>query len=400
MYEIASGSVHQPPATGQADGHTSDARCAASPCPNAISPAVEIGAKRVGRGHPIYIIAEAGVNHDGELRRAKDLMRAARDAGADAVKFQIFSAERLVSADAPPCQYQRAAQTNSAYPASQRDILRRLELCPADWAELRTHADSLGIDFLATPFGLPDLLTLTSLRPPAIKIASPDIVNIPLLVAAATTHLPLIVSTGAATLAEVESAVRLIRRHRHQDRLVLMHCVSSYPTAPADARLACIQTLSTRFNVPVGFSDHTSEPTFSALAVAAGAVILEKHLTLSHKSEGPDHFFSLEPHQFAQYVRAAQDARTTLGSGAIQPSTDEDEVRRLARGSVVAVRGIRAGHTLEPDDLAIQRPGGGIDPEKWPELIGCIAKTDIPADTRLEWSMVAPSSDLTPSAKR
>ncbi len=352
-------------------------------------PVVDIAARAIGAGHPVYIIAEAGVNHDGSLSKAKELVHAAKDAGADAVKFQVFSADRLVTSNAPTCQYQKDHAPGAR---TQLDLLKSLELKHDDLVELKNLARDLSIDFLATPFGLTELALLTELGVPAIKIASPDIINVPLLIAAAETNLPIIASTGAATMDEIELGVRTIRRNRHQERLILMHCVSSYPTDPADARLASIQVLSGHFTVPVGFSDHTADAEFSALAVAAGACLLEKHLTLSRSQEGPDHFFSLEPAQFVQYVSCARNASASLGDGRLAPSTTELDVRNLARRSIVAVRDIQTGTRLKAEDLDVRRPAGGIAPSEWACVIGRVTASDIPAETQLDWSMLAPDN--------
>lgn len=249
----------------------------------------------LGRPDGVYIIAEAGVNHDGCLEKARALIDAARSAGADAVKFQAFSAARIAAADAPTCAYQATEAGES-----QARMLARLELSPADFAVLKRYAEQRGIAFLCTPFSIPDLEMLVALGVSALKIASPDIVNVPLLRAAAATGLPLIASTGAATLDEIDAAVALLTVAGARDRLSLLHCVSAYPTRPAEARLGCIRTLADRFGCPVGFSDHTDDAAFAALAVAAGARILEKHLTLDRSANGPDHFFSLEPDAMAR----------------------------------------------------------------------------------------------------
>jgi sialic acid synthase SpsE len=364
------------------------------------TPSVAVGGKRIGPAHPVYIIAEAGVNHCGDIAVAHELIDAAHQAGADAVKFQVFSADRLAAASAPSCDYQKKHDRQAT---NQREMLRRLELEPAAFGELEAHADGLNIDFLATPFGPAELnFLIRDLRVPAIKIASSDLVNVPLLTAAAASDLPLILSTGASSLSEIDEAVGQVRRTRPPEsrsagadvqsptgqRLILLHCVSAYPTDPGSARLACIRTLAGRFEVPVGFSDHTPEATFSGLAVAAGAVILEKHLTLERQSVGPDHFFSLMPEQFGQYVTAARQARAALGDGEIGVAPEEDEVRRLARGSIVSAVALAAGQTLTAGDLAVQRPGGGIEPARWNEVIGRVTKTDIQTNTRLSWSML------------
>ncbi|MBN2561180.1 MAG: N-acetylneuraminate synthase family protein [Phycisphaerae bacterium] len=363
-------------------------------------PVVSIGGRRIGANNPIYIIAEAGVNHNGDIATARRLIEVAHEAGADAVKFQVFSADRLVAPSAPACKYQKQ---HDARASSQRDVLRRLELDAAAFRALKTHADRLGIDFLATPFGLTELRFLVDLQVPAIKIASPDVVNVPLLTAAAKTNLPMIVSTGAADLHEIDAAVQVVQSAIREPeptidksgsfivgRLILLHCVSAYPTQPQQARLGCIRTLANRFEVPVGFSDHTPDAAFGALAVAAGAVILEKHVTLDRGAQGPDHFFSLEPSQFTRYVATAREAHEAIGDGRIRVAPDELEVRKLARGSIVTTMAITAGQALTSDQLAIQRPGAGITPAKWNDIIGRVVKTDIPPNTPLAWSMLCP----------
>jgi N-acetylneuraminate synthase/N,N'-diacetyllegionaminate synthase len=347
---------------------------------------VIIGHKAIGKANPVYVIAEAGVNHNGDPATARRLIDAAHAAGADAVKFQVFSADRLVAPAAPSCSYQ---QQHDAHAVTQHEMLKRLELHPAAFVELAVHAADLAIDFLATPFGVQEVAQLVELKVPAIKIASPDIVNVPLLEAAVATGLPLILSTGAATSAEIDQAVALIHSHGAQGRLILLHCVSAYPTNPHQACLRRIRTLAERYALPVGFSDHTPDAEFSTLAAAAGAVILEKHLTLDQNSPGPDHFFSLTPEQFARYVASARDVEAVLGSGEIGVSPSEVEVRKLARGSIISASAISAGQAITANCLKIRRPGEGISPARWHDLIGRRAKTDIPANTPLEWQMIA-----------
>ncbi len=339
---------------------------------------------RFGSAGGVFIIAEAGVNHDGCLDKARDLIDAAHAAGADAVKFQAFSAARLAADDAPKCAYQATATGES-----QAQMLARLELSPSDFAALKRHAEQRGIAYLCTPFSIPDLEMLVALGVPALKIASPDIVNVPLLRAAAASGLPLIVSAGAATLDEIDAAVALLTAAGARDRLNLLHCVSAYPTRPADARLGCIRTLGDRFNLPVGFSDHTNDADFGALAVAAGARILEKHLTLDRSAEGPDHFFSLEPGAMARYVSGARRAMEALGTGRVAPTESELEVRRLARGSLVTNGPLRAGQALAAEHLTVLRPAGGISPDAFDSVIGRVLRVDVPAQTRIEWSMLA-----------
>lgn len=338
----------------------------------------------LGRPDGVYIIAEAGVNHDGCLDKARALIDAAHAAGADAVKFQAFSAARLAAADAPTCAYQATGAGES-----QAQMLARLELSPSNFAALKRHAEQRGIMFFCTPFSITDLEMLVALGVSAIKIASPDIVNVPLLRAAAACNRPLIVSTGAATLDEIDAAVAMLSTAGARDRLNLLHCVSAYPTRPADARLGCIRTLADRFGCPAGFSDHTDDADFGALAVAAGARILEKHLTLDRSANGPDHFFSLEPTAMARYVAKARAALTALGDGRVAPNESELEVRRLARGSLVTQRPLRAGEALAAEHLLVQRPAGGIPPDAFDAVIGRVMRIDVPAQTRIEWSMLA-----------
>lgn len=339
-------------------------------------PGFAIGGVSLERG--VCVIAEAGVNHDGDLNAAVALIDAAHAAGADVVKFQCFSADALAAANAPACEYQ-------SQPAgvSQRDMLKKLELSRDGFAALKAHADRVGITFIATPFGIRELSVLIELGVSAIKIASPDIINLPLLDAAARSRLPLIVSTGAAEPHEIDAAVARIRRNNANPPLALLHCVSAYPTALADARLACIRTLAERYQTPVGFSDHTREVETGALAVAAGAVILEKHMTLDRRRTGPDHFFSLEPADFARYVEQARSAHMALGDGAVVVTPQQREVRQLARGSIVATRLIPTGTTLTADMLTVQRPGTGISPLEWDRVLGRVAGCDIHAGAQI-----------------
>ena len=357
---------------------------AACPFRHAAAASVRIGEREITPESPTYIIAEAGVNHDGDLNTAKALIEAAHEVGADAIKFQCFVADRLVDIHTPQCAYQ---QTN-APDASQHAMLKRLELSIDDFAALKAHARHVGIEFFATPFGLVELSGLVGLGVRMLKIASPDIVNVPLLDAAAASGLPVILSTGAADETEVDAAVARFDRVGAHDRLILLHCVSSYPTPLSGARLRCINTLRNRHQIPAGFSDHTVEIETAALAVAAGAVVLEKHLTLNRTCSGPDHFFSLEPGDFGRYVAAARSAHAALGEGDLVATPDQREVQMLARGSIVAARAIPAGTCLSPEWLAVRRPGTGMSPLLWDSVIGRTTRTGIPAGTALSPEML------------
>jgi len=354
--------------------------------------AVRIGKKLVGPGLSVYVVAEAGVNHNGDVPTALNMVQAAKDAGADAVKFQAFRADRLVTRTTPTVDYQKRSSTR---PANQYDMLRKLELWPDAFAQITEHCRLCGIDFLATPFAPEDVTILAPLQPVAVKIASTDLTNTPLLHSAVNTELPLIVSTGAAQPEEVEAAVYWLTRRGAADRLILLHCISSYPTQPEDANLRRIATLAKRFGLPTGFSDHTMLIDTGALATSAGAVLIEKHFTLSRNQQGPDHFFSLEPDHLAAYITRLRLAEEMLGSGRIEMNPVENQVRRLSKSSVVAATDISAGQILRTDMLTVKRPGGGINPSQLYELIGRPVLTDVSVETQLSWDMLGPAQEPT-----
>ncbi|MCG3178636.1 MAG: N,N'-diacetyllegionaminic acid synthase [Phycisphaerae bacterium] len=340
---------------------------------------IEIGDREVGVGRPVFVIAEAGVNHNGQVRAALDLVRAAAAAGADAVKFQAFSADRLVTASAPAAGYQHAAD--------QRSMLAQLELSPLELAQCKAECEEMGVTFLATPFSPRDVANLHGMGVTAIKIASPDVANPPLLRVAAETGLPILLSTGASTMDEVRAAVDTLGEAGCRG-LVLLHCVSSYPTPQTACNLRAIRTLAGAFGCPIGYSDHTAESDTSALAVAAGACVLEKHFTLNRKLNGPDHFFSLDPAGLVDYVDAARRAEQVMGHGRREPDAVEMDVRSVARSSVVSVRPIGAGQKIARDMLTVKRPGGGVEPARLDDLIGRVARADIPPDTTIRWDMI------------
>jgi N,N'-diacetyllegionaminate synthase len=346
-------------------------------------PDVAIGPRPIGPGEPLYVIAEAGVNHNGSAEAALRLVDAARAAGADAVKFQAFKATRLASRHAEQARY----QMGSVVAASQVEMLARLELAPADFALIKRHCDAAGIEFLATPFGLEDLRILLDLGVRAIKIASPDIINRPLLEAAAASHLPVLLSTGASQQAEIDAAHDLLARELAVP-LALLHCVSSYPTKLKQANLRRITTLLHRYRCPVGYSDHTQGVEAAPLAVAAGAHLLEKHFTLDQHQPGPDHAFSLSPGELADYVRLARSAEVALGNGSLDLADSEREVREVSRCSVIAAHDIPVGTTITRDMLVAKRPGTGISPWDIATVTGRSANRDIPADTPITSDML------------
>lgn len=347
-------------------------------------PTIEIGRAKIGPCFKAYVVAEAGVNHDGDVGKAMALVDAAGEAGADAVKFQVFHAADLVGRDVPAVGYQIHATRHT----SQQELLSGLELTPDEFERVAAHCQSIGIEFLATPFSVQDLALLIDLDVAAVKIASTDMLNFQLIRAVLAWGRPVIVSTGASYVDEIERAVRGIERMGGLDRLVLLHCVSAYPTSPNRANVRAVTTLRYIYGVNVGYSDHTESLQSGALALAAGACLVEKHMTLDRAAAGPDHAFSLDPSQFAEYTSRIREAESYLGSGQLTCDDSELEVRALARRSVTAACDIAAGQTLLPEMLSAKRPGGGIDPEDLDELLGKAAAHDIPAETVMDWSMV------------
>jgi sialic acid synthase SpsE len=266
-------------------------------------------------------------------------------------------------------------------------MLKKFELSDDDVARIVALIRSLGLTPLATPFSPADVETVEKLDLPAIKIASPDIVNRPLLEAAARTKRPMILSTGAATLEEIEAAARWLTEAGA--KFALMHCVSSYPTEPGDANLCWISELDARFDVPIGFSDHSTEPMSGALAVAAGATMVEKHLTYDRGAGGPDHAISANPTDFARYVAALRVAEAMRGQAGKRVLDAERDVRRLARQSLVVTRDIRAGDAIVQSDLTVQRPGTGVPAAEAMRVVGRRSKRTLSAGTMLQWDMLS-----------
>ncbi|MEQ9097328.1 MAG: N-acetylneuraminate synthase family protein [Phycisphaerales bacterium] len=344
---------------------------------------MRIGQRSIDIDQPPYVIAELGVNHDGSADTLTDLVRAAHRAGAEAIKLQLFTAGDLLAGAATLAEYQKEAGERDP-----REMLRRLEL-PLDVARRAIDlAHDLGMHAIATVFDLPLLPIANELPLDAYKTASPDLVHRPLLEALVDTRRPLIVSTGAASRDEVQRAVGWLAPAR--DRLAVLQCVSSYPTPPEYASVAAVADLADVFSGPVGYSDHTTLVDTGALAVTRGARVLEKHLTLDQKLPGPDHAASIEPEQFAEYVRLCRaahegDWQADPNDERLGPPTKfllpiEADVRQVARRSIVAARDLPAGHVLTMEDFAFKRPGGGLEPWQADLLLGRPIEFDVPAD--------------------
>jgi N-acetylneuraminate synthase/N,N'-diacetyllegionaminate synthase len=344
---------------------------------------MQIDSRTIGTGQPTLVIAEIGVNHDGSLVRALELVRAAATAGADAVKLQVFRATQLMHGSSRFAEYQ-SQRVDDASPA---EMLRRYELSMPDLATIVAAIRSAGLIPLATPFSPADVGVVESLDLPAVKIASPDLVNRPLLRRAIQTRRPILCSTGAATTAEI--AATLAWASPLGASIALLHCVSSYPVGDGDAHLGWIGELSARFDVPVGYSDHTTDLLAGALAVAAGACVVEKHLTYDRAADGPDHSASADPEQFAQYVAQIRRAERLRGAPGKRVLECERDVRTVSRQSLVLRRSLEAGEAIRPDDLTVQRPGTGIPAAAEEQVVGRAVRSRQPAGTLLQWGMLA-----------
>lgn len=312
----------------------------------------------------VYIIAEAGVNHNGSLELAKQLVRAAAEADADAVKFQTFKADTLVSRDAPKADYQK--QTTDAA-ESQYQMLKKLELSEGAHRELKTLCAELGIAFLSTPFDITDIPFLASLGMPFFKVPSGAITDLPYLRAINAQKKPVLLSTGMTTEDEVAAALKVLP----DCKVTLLHCTTEYPCPYGDVNLKALQTLQARFSLPVGYSDHTPGIEVSVAAVALGATVIEKHFTLDRTMEGPDHKASLEPNELKALVTSVRHITDALsGDGTKAPVEAERAIASVARKSIVAKRAIAAGEIFSADNLATMRPGTGISPMCLDEVIG------------------------------
>lgn len=342
---------------------------------------IRIGNKTIGES--VFIIAEAGVNHNGNLRRALKIVDEAASAGADAIKFQTFVAERLVSSQAPKADYQKRRASGK----TQLDMLKALELSRQDFTAISDRARTRGIIMMSTPFDEKSVDDLESIGVPAYKVGSGDLTDLPLLGHIASKGKPIMLSTGMATLSEVREAVAAIRAEGN-DQIVLLHCVSSYPSRPEDSNLRAMQVLRETFGVPVGFSDHTEGVEVAIAAAALGAVVIEKHFTLSRKLPGPDHKASLEPSQFLEMVKEIRLVERALGKAVKEPTQEELKMRLIARRSVVASADIGKGQLIAPEMLSLKRPGTGIPPKELQSVVGKRAAQFIRRDQVLTWEML------------
>jgi sialic acid synthase SpsE len=345
--------------------------------------AVHIGDRRVGEGAPVYIVAEAGSNHDRDLGQAKRLIEVAAEAGADAVKFQTFLADQIVAETTVRAKYLDAILPPDK---SMADLFRDLEL-PREWhAELKAYTESCGIDFLSTPFDHEAVDLLDALGVKAFKVATYELWHLPLIRDVASRGKPIICSTGMADIGEVADAVAAVRSTGNE-QLILMHCVVNYPPPFADLNLRAIQTMRQAFGVPVGWSDHTPGWLAAVVATTLGAAVIEKHYTTDRGRPGPDHRFALEPGELAQMVRAIRDTEDALGDGIKRMAPAEADLYVTARRSLFAARAIDPGRIVTEDDVAILRPGTGIEVRDLPHVIGRTARRRIERHEPLAWEM-------------
>jgi N,N'-diacetyllegionaminate synthase len=347
---------------------------------------IRIGNKRIGQGEPCFIVAEAGVNHNGDINLAKKLVAAAKDAGADAVKFQTFSTESIITRHAPKAAYQRQTTPEKE---TQMEMIKKLELGYQDFKSIKKLADELDIIFLSTPTAPEDIDFLVKSGVPALKVASMDIVNYPLLGYFGAQGIPVILSTGMSTMGEIEKGLAVLRRSGARD-LILLQCVTNYPIKDNEANLLVMDTLRKAFQIPVGFSDHTAGITVPIAAAARGACLIEKHFTLDRKLPGPDHASSLDPDTFKAMVQAIRTVESALGSPVKKPLPVEKENRKIMRRSIVAAEDIPANTVLQPHHFALKRPGTGLGAEQIELLVGLKTMKAISKDEMITFKVLPP----------
>lgn len=327
-----------------------------------------------------YIIAEAGVNHNNDINLAKRMIETAKKAGADAVKFQTFCTESLVSKSAKKADYQ-ISTTNSS--ESQFDMIKKLELSYESHIEIKLHCEKVGITFLSTPFDIESIMFLQQLGIAIWKIPSGEITNLPYLIEIAKTKKKVIMSTGMCNMDEIAQAIDILRLYDCHD-ITLLHCNTEYPTPFEDVNLTAMVSMKSAFNVKIGYSDHTLGIEVPIAAVAMGAEVIEKHFTLDRNLAGPDHKASLLPEELQQMVRSIRNVETSLGSGLKIPSQSESKNIYIARKSIVAKEDIKEGEIYTSQNITTKRPGNGISPMKWFEILGTTAKRDFVKDEMIE----------------
>lgn len=342
---------------------------------------IKIADRKIGENEPIFIIAEIGVNHNGDIRIAKKLVDVAKEANVDCVKFQTFFTEDVIAEGAPLADYQK----KSSSAKTQRELVKKLELSMPSFEEIKNYAEKSGLIFLSTPFDFRSVDLLNKLDVDGFKVSSGDLNNKPFLEKIASSHKPIILSTGMANLQEIQESVDWIVKGGCTS-YSLLQCTSSYPTQIHDCNLATIPLLQKEFDVPIGFSDHTVDSIASIVSVGLGAKIIEKHITLDKKMEGPDHILSTEPHELKSFVANIRNAEASLGNGIKTCLPCEVNVKTVARKSIVALHNILRGEQLKKDDVGIKRPGTGIEPKSLETILTKRVKRDLKIGEVIDWN--------------
>jgi len=345
---------------------------------------IKIANRTIGEGKPCFIIAEAGVNHNGDIKLAKQLIDVAKKAGADAVKFQTFTAEKVSTRYAEKAEYLKKTTNKEE---SHYEILRKQELSEKAHVELKKYADSQKIIFLSTPYDKESVELLVRLGIPALKVSSADITNYPLLTHIACQKLPVILSTGMSTLGEIEDAVRVVK-NTGNEQLILLHCNFNYPARIEDINLMAMNTLKQAFGFPVGYSDHTMNFEVSLAAITLGAVVIEKHFTLNRNLPGADHRASLEPCELKDMIARIRNVELALGSPEKRPTGEEIPNRKISRRSIVAAISIPKGIVITDNMIDTKRPGTGISPKYFAGIVGLKTISDIKKDELITWHKV------------
>ena len=342
----------------------------------------------IGVNEPIFIIAEVGVNHNGNIDVAKKLIDVAKESGANCVKFQTFVTDEVISKNTPLAEYQK----NSTNVSSQYELVKNLELSENDFLELKNYTEKSGLIFLSTPFDLHSVNLLDRINVDAFKISSGEITNKSLIEKISTYKKPIILSTGMSNLDEISEAINWITQNGCTS-LAILQCTSNYPTELSNCNLSTISTLSEKYHVPIGFSDHTLDSLASIVAIGLGVKIIEKHITLSKDMSGPDHKASLEPHEFKSFVNQIRLAESILGDGIKKCLPCETNVKLVARKSLVVIDDMKKGEILTIDKIAIKRPGTGIEPKYIEQILNKKLKNEIKKDQILRWNDISGNPD-------
>jgi N,N'-diacetyllegionaminate synthase len=337
----------------------------------------------IGAGHPPLIVAEIGFNHNGDVALCQQMIQAAADNGADAVKLQTFVAKELYSK-----RFLAGDPANPEQEIPLYEFFQRSELKPEEYEELFGYAEELGIPLFSTPFDEGSLDMLVDFGMPAIKVASPDLTYLDFIKRVARKHLPVVLSTGMGDADEIEKAVNAVRGEGN-DRIILLHCVSNYPSQHEEMNMLCLPELKTRFKVPVGLSDHTTDNLSAIVAASLGAVMIEKHFTLDRNLPGADNALSMEPHELKELKQATVSVRKILGDGKRKLLPSEEPVKQSARRSLVARVDIEPGTVISADMVAVKRPGTGIPPEGLERIVGKKARSRICAEELINWEMIS-----------